>query len=456
MTVERNRRRGAGEDRTSADRIVILLDGTWQTDRLDAPPSNIVRLRDIIPPKVGEGENATYQHIYYDIGVGTEASLLSRWWGGATGAGLEDAVRSAYRFLCYKYKPGMEIYVFGFSRGAFSARSLVGYINAAGLLRPESCSREMETTAWNFYRTPLRQRIPAEKLALEKLCQDDGQVRISCLGVFDTVGSRGIPGDPFRMLNQRRYGFHDANLSSIVDHAFHALALDERRGHFKASLWSFAFHNNNHSVEQVWFAGAHTDIGGGTESTDLSSIPLAWMLRRIADSKAGSKPLGLVTSDKSLENIVRERKCDAKTLGDGGFAYKLLASLRNGIRTVSQTRPHGDMRFVGLPKYAKPMKEAIHWSVFERMKSSDYKPPNITSDVIETVIVDNTEFDTGIVGRNEYYLEWWNYAEDYDEVKALLPDDMLQLFNKHWPPPNRMRNPKSVKALTRKYSRPTQ
>ena len=142
--------------KASRNRIVILLDGTWQTDTGDDPPTNVVRLRDLILPKIGKGSNAIYQYIYYDSGVGTGGPPTRRSWDGATGNGLEDIVRGAYRALCHRYEKGMDIYVFGFSRGAFSARSLVGYINAAGLLKAEHCSTVQEKKAWEFYRKPRR------------------------------------------------------------------------------------------------------------------------------------------------------------------------------------------------------------------------------------------------------------------------------------------------------------
>ena len=176
----------------SRNRIVILLDGTWQTDKGDKPPTNVVRLRDLILPKIGKGPDAVLQHIYYDSGVGTGGPTTRRSWDGITGNGLEDIVRGAYRQLCHRYEEGMEIYVFGFSRGAFSARSLVGYLNAAGLLRAEHCSAMQEKKAWEFYRKPPRFRIPAEKRDMAKLCWPTTP-KVKCLCVFDTVGARGIP-----------------------------------------------------------------------------------------------------------------------------------------------------------------------------------------------------------------------------------------------------------------------
>ena len=93
----------------SRNRMIILLDGTWQTDKGDSPPTNVVRLRDLIVPKIGDGPGAVCQHIYYDSGVGTGGPPTQRSWDGITGNGLEDIVRGAYRALCHRYEEGMEV-----------------------------------------------------------------------------------------------------------------------------------------------------------------------------------------------------------------------------------------------------------------------------------------------------------------------------------------------------------
>jgi Uncharacterized alpha/beta hydrolase domain (DUF2235) len=408
-------------------RFIILLDGTWQTDRGESPPTNIVRLRDLILPKAGEGKAAILQQIYYDAGVGTGAWWHRRVWDGLTGAGLEETVRAAYRFLSLKFTKGMEIYVFGFSRGAFSARSLVGYIHAAGLLRAEECDSDTEARAWAFYRTPRRKRIPADKLALAKLCQPAEDVRIACLGVFDTVGTRGVPASFLRSFNAGKYGFHDTNLSSIVDYAFHALALDEKRKNYGATLWSYSFHSNNKRIEQVWFPGCHSDVGGGVLPATLSNIPLYWMIRRIQDSG-----LGLEFLPGAVERIKEQRDAAAAALGGSGWLYRI-QMLNSRIRIVSQTRPNlRRKRFTGLPRYASPVKEALHWSVLYRMQEYDgYEPPNVDRNVLRNIYVDGTDYDTDTVGEAERYLVWWTNTADYTEIQKLLPERVLAEFQEN-------------------------
>ena len=405
-------------------RIIILLDGTWQTDKGDKPPTNIVRLRDLILPKIKNGKTEVLQHIYYDSGVGSGGSTTRRSFDGATGNGLEDIVRGAYRQLCFRYQEGMEIYVFGFSRGAFSARSLVGYINAAGLLRAENCSAAQEKKAWEFYRKSRRYRIPAEKQIMAKLCWLQTP-RIKCLGVFDTVGARGIPLSLLRQQNAERYGFHDTKLSSIVDFAFHALALDEKRRHYVATLWSYAFHDNNEGIEQVWFPGCHSDVGGGVSSEGLSSLSLYWMISRMADNK-----LGLVLDQEGVGKVQMARDVAAGILGGNSLLYKVLAT-PPAHRAVNQTRPNDtDYGFMGLERHLKPMREAVHWSVFARMaRFAAYLPRNICHDPFwNSVVVDGTATDTDVVGPNERFLNWRKNEADYKAMLELVPANRVEQF----------------------------
>jgi uncharacterized protein (DUF2235 family) len=142
-------------------RLVLCLDGTWNTaDGQEI--TNIVRIRDLIAPKVKTPAGIEEQRVYYHTGVGTGLSTRDRLIGGLTGSGLGHNVRSAYRYLSQHYAEGVEIYLFGFSRGAFTARSLAGYIGASGLLKADHCSPENERRAWQYYRTPPDDRFPRE------------------------------------------------------------------------------------------------------------------------------------------------------------------------------------------------------------------------------------------------------------------------------------------------------
>ena len=193
--------------------------------------------------------------------MGTGA--FDRFRGGAFGEGLTHNIRHAYKFLSFWYEPGDEIFIYGFSRGAYTARSLVGYLGAAGLLLRDNCNEELEALAWRYYRTPPNDRMPAHWRRLTDNAHDRDELRVKLLGVFDTVGSLGIPASIAWRLNRNENGFHDVNLSSITDVNLHAVAIDENRWPFQATLWRQPpFKKYDTKVEQVWFS-APSDVGGG-------------------------------------------------------------------------------------------------------------------------------------------------------------------------------------------------
>ena len=124
--------------------------------------------------------------------------------GGAFGEGLSRNIRRAYKFLSFHYNEGDQVFIFGFSRGAYTARSLVGYIHSAGLLQRDNCTEILENTAWGFYRTPPNDRLPGVWSSLTPYVHRRDAVRIACLGVFDTVGALGIPPQPFSCSQPRQ------------------------------------------------------------------------------------------------------------------------------------------------------------------------------------------------------------------------------------------------------------
>ncbi|MBS0523933.1 MAG: DUF2235 domain-containing protein [Proteobacteria bacterium] len=296
--------------RRSTKRLILLLDGTWNDEAFGAADTNIVRLQTIIektlhkqeaaksaPKRDGiarsfNDENYFDNLVFYQRGVGTE--WRNRYSGGVFGEGLDDKVRAAYNFLSFHYEPSAQIFIFGFSRGSFTARSLVGYIAAAGLLTRENCTPDNERKAWGFYRTAPAQRLPGVWSELQRLTHPLRTFQIECIGVFDTVGALGIPLARFKLLNRDSFEFHNVELSSITQLNLHAVAIDEHRNPFEASLWRRPpFKVFSSVTEQVWFPGVHADIGGGyIPETDrasgfpnaLDDITLDWMLRRVLHS----------------------------------------------------------------------------------------------------------------------------------------------------------------------------
>jgi uncharacterized protein (DUF2235 family) len=264
-----------------AKRLVVCCDGTWntpdQTIGTVARPTNVTKLALSIASSDAEG---TRQCAYYHPGVGT-----SRWdhiRGGAFGSGLSANVLDAYQFLIDNYEDGDELWFFGFSRGAYTARSVAGLVRNCGILRQQNLDRMHE--AYALYRS--RAESPRGTASTLFRHAYSYEPRIRFIGVWDTVGALGIPVPTTRALRSvvdgfnRRLAFHDTTLSTHVDGAFHALAIDEKRKAFLPTLWTQQPHSGNQVLEQVWFSGVHSDVGGGYAECGLSDIPLLWMMAK--------------------------------------------------------------------------------------------------------------------------------------------------------------------------------
>ena len=405
-------------------RLVLCLDGTW--NEADGKQiTNVVRIRDLVEPKIElAGGGVEYQRVYYHTGVGTGISKASNILDGATGRGLGRNVRSVYKFLSQRYREGMEIYVFGFSRGSFTARSLVGYIGASGLLRPEHCTQENEEAAWQFYRCDPDLRFPSQHEALRKLSFDPDKVRIRALGLFDTVGALGVPVEWFRSWNRKRHQFHDVSLSTIVDYAFHALAIDEKRGPFQASLWQYPNHKYFKRAEQVWFPGVHADVGGGYAEEGLSSRALFWMLSRIEKNRLDLKFID------SWQQRVRGKFNIRDTLHESRGALYAWSRLRPMIRVINQRRLNlGPLpRLCALPPHAIPLGEMLDYSALDRWKQdASYRPDSMRAALISTFTHDKPQ-PIPIVGEDGEPLDWVRNREDRAILQSVLPHDFERAF----------------------------
>lgn len=195
------------------------------------------------------------------------------------GRRLDGQIIDAYGWLASGYREGDMIYCFGYSRGAFAVRSLVGMIGRVGLVRPRSATERNVRLAWRYYREGGSEK--ALGAFRRRRCMPHVPVRL--VGCFDTVQSLGIPLPFLGPLTQSRFGFHDASLGPDVEHGLHALALDETRAAFAPPLWNDDPKRPGR-IEQMWFRGAHPDIGGQLSGMEfarpLSNIPLTWMLER--------------------------------------------------------------------------------------------------------------------------------------------------------------------------------
>lgn len=408
-------------------RLILCLDGTWNTADGEEI-TNIVRLRDMLLPGIVDGVE---QRVYYDEGVGTR-SWSDKYIGGGTGEGLDVNVRQGYRFLSQYYEPGDEIYLFGFSRGAFTARSLAGYLGASGLLTRENCTRDNEERAWSFYRTDAKDRYPHDGLRLRELCHDG--LRIRALGVFDTVGSLGIPLRMWDHLTNGRskYQFHDTTLSSIIDCSLHAVAIDEKRGPFQPSLWQVPQHTSFKTVEQVWFPGVHSDIGGGYGEGGVGALTLRWMLDRIAGLNGEAGQQSLVFRRGEMEAL----RADGRAPIHESRTWKFVASrYRPTVRVIAQQRPDGGrIRLASLPPHARPIGEYLHLSALERLRAGQdergrsYDPMNLRQALRrlfseEQRRLTRPSVGLGFVGQAGQPLDWLGKDEDAEALRAAMPTD---------------------------------
>ncbi len=262
------------------NRLVVCCDGTWMASD-SRYGSNIERISRWI---LTQPEDDALQLVLYLPGVGSQGYRTGALVGGAFGSGLEANLVEAYRFLALNYEPGDAIYLFGFSRGAYTARSLAGMINKLGLIkRTELESDRLRSALLKYRNEPEDPGEPGDEGLIEfdpGWCHQD--MEIEFVGVFDTVGSLGVPGRLF----QEKYRFHSVNLGDTVRNARQALAIDERRRRFEPCLWGTPQPMEHRRVKQVWFEGAHSDVGGGYAETGLSDEALIWMM-----SEAGSTGL---------------------------------------------------------------------------------------------------------------------------------------------------------------------
>lgn len=268
-----------------AKKLAVFFDGTWNRADQHAKdgqpcPTNVAKLFEATLPDDNRGHP---QIVHYVHGVGTRK--LERIRGGGFGYGISDNIKEGYRFLVSNYKQGDEIYIFGFSRGAYTARSLAGLIRNVGILRREKLYLVNE--AYKRYKDRSEAWHPDGKNAVAFKRQNTwGDETIKFLGVFDTVGALGAPfGIILSWIVDKifRCTFHDTKLSRIVQSAYHALAIDERRLPFVPTLMDPNKRHSAPNFEQKWFPGVHSNVGGGYPVTGLSDLALEWMAHKAAD-----------------------------------------------------------------------------------------------------------------------------------------------------------------------------
>jgi uncharacterized protein (DUF2235 family) len=350
-------------------RIAIFLDGTWNTLNNN---TNVWRLKSLCDP------DATDQVVYYSQGVGTRFGEKVR--GGALGYGIDDEIIDAYAWLTEQFTDGDEIFIFGFSRGAYTARSLSGLIAKCGVLQPGAPLSIEQLYARYRRRTDstihaLLNQDPGSGLSLEerwmvKYCTP---TKIKMVGVWDTVGSLGNPLAPMKG-KIARYLFLDTHLRLQNEFAFHALAVDEQRRAFEPTLWTKTTSNTSGSsappdrplsqVEQRWFVGAHANVGGGYASDLLAQLPLKWLMDKAA-------ALGL-----SFRSGVSWDAQNALAPITDSFAQFGNPVLR--LFTPRFYRPIGPDPIIGTARTTSRINETIDGSVFDRWRGNPvYRPRNL-------------------------------------------------------------------------------
>ena len=341
-------------------RIVVLCDGTWNSPDME-DTTHVHALSELLA-------NDDDQIVKYFNGVGVNDPQeqngtfvgrgINRILGGATGFGLGKKVREAYKFIADNYKDGDEIYLFGFSRGAYTARSVAGMIRKCGII--ENTGAWSLRRAFNLYRKTGEQNHPdrivirdararmSPKFATSTKDQGTRKngpvplVNIAYVGVWDTVGAKGIPTPLFGIfatLYNRRYAFHDAELSSLVRSARHAVAVDERRVFYVPTLWdniaSLNAKRDGEPYQQKWFVGDHGVVGGSVNTDDVSCFTLKWIAE--GATSLSYKP------GKTLEHATANAAADLTRLSeDPGTIYKIARDFlqwRHGIEKDVDTDP---------------------------------------------------------------------------------------------------------------------
>ena len=357
-------------------RLAVFLDGTWNTVKDD---TNVWRLKELCAPF---GADGMLQGTHYSPGVGTQ--IGEKLIGGIFGYGLNEEIIAAYQWLIDDYNKGDELFLFGFSRGAYTARSLAGLISRCGLplRRSPIGARQMFG----------RYRLGNDVRTIHQLLQDrDNHVGtfseeeslmlqfcvptpIKFIGVWDTVGALGVPDVPW--IKWGSDPFLDTNLRVSETFAFHAVAVDEHRESFSPTLWTKYIPKDPTAtvvpprplsqVEQRWFVGAHANVGGGYANDSLYEQPLKWMAEKA--SLCGLTFSKSVKIDGELDNA---RITDSYA----EFAYGAYELLTKPLyREIDRTPEERSVTVV------HTINETIDASVFERWRNNTtYRPPNLTA-----------------------------------------------------------------------------
>jgi uncharacterized protein (DUF2235 family) len=363
---------------TQSKRIAVFLDGTWNTMNDN---TNVWRLKSLLAPR---SKDDLVQLPYYSTGVGT--TVGTRFTGGAFGIGLNDEIIHAYEWLIEHFNPDDKLFIFGFSRGAYTARSLSGLISKCGLLIPGAAlsvnqlyARYRQASAATTLRdlhdgkSSGRTDFDLEERWLLRYSQP---IDIDFLGVWDTVGALGLPVGNLPIFGRADMQFLNTGIRVSNKRAFHALAIDEHREAFAPTLWTVDYDETSSEphhrrglsqVEQRWFVGSHGNVGGGCLNDPLAQLPLKWMMDRASES-------GLSFRRELEPDVIDSPPRIFDSYGEFLHgAYKLLTRGRRFYREIgAPSFPSGNSRM------RESINETIDDSVFERWRAEPaYRPRNL-------------------------------------------------------------------------------
>ena len=356
-------------------RLALFLDGTWNTV---SDNTNVWRMKSLC-------EANDQQLIYYNAGVGTVFG--QRLGGGMFGYGLDDEVIRAYEWLIDNYGPEDQLFILGFSRGAFTARSLAGFISTCGLL--EAGAPLSVAQLYDRYRKRnsgqlatirhLKQQDP-KSLKTEERWMVEYSMAIPTwfVGVWDTVGALGVPFGHIRFISRSNYAFLDTDVHINDTHAYHAVAIDEHRKAFAPTLWQakrkkvpspddWPAPRLLAAVEQRWFIGAHANVGGGCTDDLLAQIPLRWLMDKSVRHGLTFKKQVVVDGDETtapISNSYRE------------FAWGIYRhASRPFHREIGKTPTE-----VSVNELYGTINETVDGSVFDRWRAdAAYRPDNLVA-----------------------------------------------------------------------------
>jgi uncharacterized protein (DUF2235 family) len=349
-------------------RIAVFLDGTW--NNVD-DNTNVWRLKSLC-------DQSSEQIAYYSAGVGTQSGEKIS--GGMFGIGINEEVTDAYEWLIENYVDGAQLFIFGFSRGAFTARSLAGFISKCGLLKPGSPVSLKQM--FERYRKGTAPTVRALAHAAEdQLPPEDSWIKeysraipIWFQGVWDTVGTLGVPIPLVPNVSRSDLAFLETDLRINDTHAYHALAIDEHREAFAPTLWvkntpkvgdTFPPRDLDH-VEQRWFVGAHANVGGGYENDLLAQIPLQWLMNKAIAHGLQFKNTVVIDGDENTCPIHDSLKEMAHGI------YEIITLGKHYYRPIgAEPVDTGDA-------ITTTINETIDATVFDRWRAdSTYRPTNL-------------------------------------------------------------------------------